>query len=214
MEQLPLPTGRSPVNLLGLVIYRNPKRPCATTVNRRSVVGLENTTVTGVRWIGGGPLRASSRRRFAQRILVIRCGRWFQMTDAIIQICCDSSFSRRHHLVVSGFALFESGPECKVANQSLAIHTAAFREDNNVRAEVKGVILALAFLAANELGNLAAGSPKTLNRTLIQLPSLRDGSARFVHSSDMTIRLPSGKITCICLSRRCAIRGSIPNRSP
>ena len=56
----------------------------------------------------------------------------------------DASFSKAHHLAVMGYVIFNNHLEHELADVSQqSFHLHSMTEDNNIRAEVRGAILAL-----------------------------------------------------------------------
>lgn len=65
------------------------------------------------------------------------------MKEMNIHIYSDASFSKRNQLAVTGLLLFENDDSHIATKNSQAIQTRIFKETNNIRAELRGVIFAL-----------------------------------------------------------------------
>jgi ribonuclease HI len=60
-----------------------------------------------------------------------------------IHIYSDASFSKQNQIGVAGFLLFEDDDSHQIAAPSVPIQTKIFKEKNNIRAELSGVIFAI-----------------------------------------------------------------------
>jgi ribonuclease HI len=65
------------------------------------------------------------------------------MKETNIHIYSDASFSKENHIAVAGFLLFENDDSHIAPEISQPIQTKVFKEKNNIRAELQGVIFAL-----------------------------------------------------------------------
>ena len=102
-----------------------------------------------------------------------------RMNETVIHIYSDASFSKQTQTAVAGFLLFENDDSHMKNEASQPVHTRVFEEKNNIRAELRGVILALEILIEKlDAGASVKNYPITLYtdcQSVVRLPSRRKG---------------------------------------